>query len=41
VPIAAPPVVRTIALLLDIAADEEVAVKAVTMVEMELTVPKK
>ena len=40
-PVAAPPVVRTIAVLLDIAADEEVAVKAAIVVAIELTIPKK
>ncbi len=41
VPVAAPLVMRTIAALLEVAGHEEVAVKAVIVVEMELTVPKK
>ena len=41
VPVAAPPVVRTMVVLVDVAAGEEVAVKDVTPLAMEVTVPKK
>ena len=41
VPDAAPPVVRTMVVLVDVAAGVEVAVKDVTVLAMEDTVPKK
>ncbi len=41
VPVAAPAVVRTMVVLVDVAAGEEVAVKDVTPLVMEETVPKK
>ncbi len=41
VPVAAPPVVRTIVVLIDVATDEVVTVKAETLAERELTFLKK
>jgi hypothetical protein len=41
VPDATPPVVRTMVVLADVAAELEVAVKDPTLLAMELTVPKK
>jgi len=41
VPVAAPAVVRTIVVLVDVAAGDDVAVKDATVLEMEETVPKK
>ncbi len=40
-PVAAPPVVRTIVVLIDVATDEVVTVKAETLAERELTLLKK
>jgi hypothetical protein len=41
VPVAAPPVVSTIVVLVAVAAGDEVAVKDVTVLVMEVTNPKK
>ena len=41
VPVAAPPVVSTIVVLVAVAAGDEVAVKDVTVLVMEVTDPKK
>ena len=41
VPVEAPPIVRTIEVLVAVAAVDEVAVKDVTLLAMEVTVPKK
>ena len=41
VPDATPPVVRTMVVLVDVAAGLEVADKLLTVLAMELTVPKK